>query len=166
MRVMVSPDRRTIAGIFAFSTSSVIKKVLQGIGLLPQHKGIELESELEDRTFLNTNNLKGSRTISGDVPGIQFQLYASNTTVDQLVAAHTKTLDQLRQQKHPVYFYTYEDAIELWHRIQDCKNRHKQALGYLTPDDIRRLLYRNRTDEELVSLIEEVKKEDSGAQTD
>ncbi len=167
IRVMLHRDRNTLAGIYAMPRPFFVK-VFQAIGLISKgDNAIELESEFDDGTFLVTSNLK-DLNMSSDVPGIQRQQYPHHTTVDNLMAAHKKALDCLTGQKQPVYLYTYQDVLELQHRMQDIENRHKQRQGYITRDDIRRVAKNNQDQvaEELWAAIEEVKKEDFDEQTD
>ncbi len=92
---------------------------------------IELQSELGDGTFLITHNLPG---LDREIPGITRQEFPRQTSLDELIAAHTETLDRLSRQERPVCFHTYDDAIESQHRQQDRINAHEQKFrGFLQP---------------------------------
>lgn len=163
IRVMLDRNSRTLA-IFNSIQQSFLIKVFQAIGLLVKGGNvIELKSGFNDGKFLVTNNLKNLDP-SGDVPGIYHQRYPSHTTIDDLMTAHTKTLDDLTSRKQPVYLYTYEDMLEFEHFLQDLTNWHKQRQGYITRDDIRQVvkngLILGWAVEELWTAIEAVK--DSG----
>ncbi|MGC9502972.1 hypothetical protein [Baaleninema sp.] len=129
IRLMLSRDRRTIAAIHV-TPKPALSNPIRSLGDIEPVKGFELQSDLGDGTFLITATLKVVDKTS-EVPGIDRRQYAHKTSVDELISIHTETLDRKISGRHPVYFFHERDAIELQHRIQDYKNQHMQAVGYV-----------------------------------
>lgn len=136
IRVMLSSDQCTSAGIYTIATPPIIK-FLQILGLVPNIKAIDLESALETGTFVVTSNLQGLDT-SSDIPGIQRQRLAPKTPLPALINAHQQTLRRLTQTEQALRLDSIDDVITMQHHLQDRKNAYKQGLGYLDLQEIQR----------------------------
>ncbi|HBQ98235.1 MAG: site-2 protease family protein [Roseofilum sp. Belize BBD 4] len=137
IRVMLSRDRRTVAGIFHFPLPLLVK-ALQAIGLAPKGgKTVDLESEFEDGTFLTTSNTKGFDN-SSPFPKIERQQLPGTASISELVRAHRIRVRDLNPHTPALIIRNFDQAIAMQHRLESLKNSHKEAQGYLTREDIQR----------------------------
>ncbi|OJJ26353.1 hypothetical protein BI308_07005 [Roseofilum reptotaenium AO1-A] len=137
IRVMLSRDRRTVAGIFHFPLPLLVK-ALQAIGLAPKGgKTIDLESEFEDGTFLTTSNTQGFDN-SSPFPKIERQQLPGTASISELVRAHRIRVRDLNPHTPALIIRNFDQAIAMQHRLESLKNSHKEAQGYLTREDIQR----------------------------
>lgn len=159
IRTMLSRDRRTVAGIYHFPSAQ--SKVFQAIGLAPKgSKVVELESEFEGGRFLITGNTQGLNTTP--FAKIEDQQFPRETSISELVRAHRIRVRDLNPHTPALILRNFDQVIAMANRLQALKNKHKQAQGYLTRDDIKRHAKQGQEGaaEALANALEDLKKGD------
>ena len=138
IRSLLDGEGRVMAGLFDIPLPFWMK-ASQAIGLYPKGgQTLDLETELDDGTFLVTNNTKGLAN-TAEIPGMRRHKYPGPTPIADLVAAHNAELNRLMETEglSPVPVKDFEALMEAQHRLQDIENRHHQGRGYMTAEDIR-----------------------------
>ena len=125
IRVMLSRDRRTVAGIFVMPGGPRV---------------VDLESEFQGTTgstFLVTNNTLGFNA-SLPIPEIEYLEFPRNTSIPELVKYHRIRVKALNANTPALIIRDFDEAIAMSNRLQTLKNNYQKARGYLTRDDIER----------------------------
>lgn len=139
IRVLVSADGATTAALYH----------LVPPGMPPDADKLlmcDVTTEFDDGTFLMTSNTEGSDLMTPP-PQIQRRQFPLRTRVAEMLAAHASDLDQLTAKKasdggggaSPVIIETVADALASERRQQAAKNAFRKGIGYLDPEEVRRI---------------------------
>lgn len=127
IRVMNSPDGAIIAGFYHFTMADL--------------RAVDFESEFSDGTFLTTAN-----TLETDLttppPRLVRRQFPRETPVAELLAAHEAECQKLlaaRSDVSAVPINTLDDCIAMQQRLQAVKNEFRQSIGYVDPEEVRRI---------------------------
>ena len=138
IRVMVSIDGTTTAGFYHFTPPEVPAK-FGGKPLLM----IDLASEFGDGTFLASGNTQGL-DLTTAAPGIDRRQHPLETPIEELVRLHEAEKQKLLAAKsaagsRAVVINTLSQALESEKRQQALKNKFRKQIGYIDPEEVRRI---------------------------
>lgn len=127
-------ERGTIsAGIFHLKMRGWYR-LLVLCRLLPGHlRSVDFETELSDGTFVATGNSLG-KDLSSEIPGIARLGLPDATPLAELLAAHREHLARILGERPGASARRVEslaDDLALQGRMQELKNRHKAAQGFV-----------------------------------
>jgi hypothetical protein len=138
IRVFLSGDRTLVGACYHFPLGWLVR-LLQWVGLAPKGgKVIDLETELNDGSFVVTSNSLEMDT-TADVPGVWRQQLPHYAGVDILLQRHRAKVQELsRQDIRPIQLNNYSEIEASQHRLQAIKSGYRAEVGYLTDEDIDR----------------------------
>ncbi len=165
--VMSSTDGSTTAGVYHFKPPKM-PRGFEGKDLVM----VDLSTEFSDGTFLLTSNTKGLdlTTTPTGLHKIQHEL---TTPIEQLASAHETEKQKLLAAKQGgrgatvVTINTLGDAMESEKRQQAVKNAFRKQIGYVDPEEVRRVA--SRVDESGVTgdaaaqAAEEARRKEQGS---
>ena len=109
----------------------------------------DVATEFSDGTFLMTSNTEGQNQMTPP-PQIEQRLFPPGTPVPELLRAHVAEHHKLLAAKgpdvRPVTINTLADAIESERRAQAVKNAFRKGIGFVEPNEIRRIMSRETDD--------------------
>jgi hypothetical protein len=147
VRVMASPDGSYTVSIFDLKIPG---------GPADGIKTCDVTSEFTDGTFLMTSNTLETNPMTPP-PGLQQRQFPRDTSGSELVEAHKIELAKLLAAKGPdvkaVTIATREDVIASERRQQDMKNAFRQKIGWIDPEEVRRIVQKSTGDEEVSDAI-------------
>jgi hypothetical protein len=139
VRVMSSTDGSTTAGVYHFKPP-MMPRGFEGKDLVM----VDLSTEFSDGTFLLTSNTKGL-DLTTTPTGLHRMQHELTTPIEQLVAAHETEKQKLlaaKQGATVVTINTLSDALESEKRQQAVKNAFRKQIGYVDPEEVRRIASR------------------------
>lgn len=138
IRALLSDDGTMMAAIYCVRFSGVMWLLTP---LLGRHKVIELESELDDGSFVTTSTaVSAGKTL--EFPGISRRFLAPATTVDELITAHRIHVGEIvaiRRGTTPRTFHTAEELFESQDRIQLLKNAFRNSPDFDPAAEIKKI---------------------------
>jgi hypothetical protein len=142
IRTFASHDGTTLAGIYHLKTAMLNRGAG---GAVPFY--CDLETEFSDGTFLSTSNSEGS-DLTTPPPGLHKLRRPIGTPISEMLKDHEAEKQKLLAAKEGescVASLTLADAIELQKRQQAAKNAFRKQIGYVDPEEVRRIA--NQTEE-------------------
>lgn len=164
IRVLVSADGTTTAALYH----------LVPPGMPPDADKLlmcDVTTEFDDGTFLITSNTEGHDLMTPP-PQFQRRQFPLSTPVAQMLVAHASDLDQLTAKKvsdrgaSPVVIETIADALASERRQQAAKNAFRKGIGYLDPEEVRRIAADIDAEEGFADLAAEAADEARRKRTD
>lgn len=164
IRVLVSADGTTTAALYH----------LVPPGMPPDADKLlmcDVTTEFDDGTFLMTSNSAGHDLMTPP-PQIQRRQFPLDTPVADMLAAHASDLDQLTAKKasdggaSPVIIESIADALASERRQQAAKNAFRKGIGYLDPEEVRRIAANIDADPGVADLAAEAADEARRKRTD
>jgi hypothetical protein len=162
IRSMVSGDETILAGVHHIKTKAR--------GFAPNIRTIEFETELSSGAFLTTSNaLEAARTLP--VPNIHALKLPAETSIDELLQAHTQKLAEIMERDKSVTatrIETMDDCIAFQHRMHAIKAKHKQAIGFVGVEDLKKVRGRelNEYEKGVAAEIENLKTQKGSVKSD
>jgi hypothetical protein len=136
IRSMTSPDGTTQIGLYHFKIPSLPEKFAGQEMLM-----CDVSTEFSDGTFLLTSNSQGADQMTPP-PRIVRRQHPLSTTPLELIAAHETEKQKLLAAKPgvtAVAMSTLEDVIASEKRQQEIKNSFRKDIGYVDPEEVRRI---------------------------
>lgn len=158
IRLMISDDHASIAGIYHFPTSSWWIRFLQFLRCYPQGIfTIDFETEFSDGTFLITGNTQ-EMSFMTDIPGIHRQLLPAQTSIEKSLVQHRQVLQHMESGDTEANLVNSWPEVEaMQQRLQEILNGHRQSVGYITGEDVERIA-NGRYDKATTIMKDEIEK--------
>jgi len=141
VRVLQSADGAVTAGVYQVKPRG-FTRLFTSLGLIPRDmRVLDLESELNNGTFLATSNGLGLN-LTAEVNGITRQLADPATPVEELLRLHRETLGKMcaeTSELQALAWRSMEEILASQERMQELKNARKAALGYVDAEEIARV---------------------------
>lgn len=136
IRVMVSGDGTTVVGFYHLPIEA---PNMPGQRLLVY----DFSTEFTDGEFLMASNTAETDLMTPP-PTFHSHKHPLGTSVDEMLAAHDTRKQELIAQKSAagvqcVIIHTLDEALEAERRQQMAKNTHRAGIGYVDPDEVRRI---------------------------
>jgi hypothetical protein len=150
----VFPNMRTLMRRMASADGTIVADCFQA--RLPNRdvKTLDLETELDDGTFLVTANIE---TQTRETPGIEARRCAYDTPFEELLRLHkeriAKTL-RMRPSLTLTQVGSLDDAIAFSRRMHKRKSLHRLSTGLFTAEDMRKQRGRELNANELAIMAE------------
>ncbi len=159
IRVMLSGDGITMAGIYHPRLKSWWVAMLLFIIRKPLSRTIDFETEFSDATFVCTTNASSGFEIS--LPPEIDTLYAPpKSTVTYLLEKHHSRLSHKLDQPGiaPVRHSTLDDTTASQARMDTLKSIHRKQVGGITKEEIRKLSLSDSRADEVFDEVQHIKK--------
>jgi hypothetical protein len=141
LRVFVSHDGSIAAACYDINPRGWMK-LAQWVRLMPRNfRTLDLETEFINGAFLRTSNALGKQLMDAP-PSISQNLLPDTTTFEDLLNAHSSAIHEWRQADEgfaPKLHRTLDDVIGMQHREQDITNAWRKEIGYVTPEEMKRM---------------------------
>ena len=103
----------------------------------------DVATEFTDGTFLVTSNTEGRDQMTPP-PRMTKRQFPLHTPVPELLREHAAQLEKLLTEKasdgrSAVRITTLAEALDSERRQQEAKNEHRKEIGYLDPEEVRRI---------------------------
>lgn len=108
---------------------------------------IDLESELDDGSFVVTSSAKGAAMLSGP-EAVDERYFPYNTSLDELLTSHHVRLAEALQKESPVAIrkvYTQAQNRQLQDRLKALKNAHRMAQSWVNEHELNTLSSHQKT---------------------
>jgi hypothetical protein len=154
IRGMASHDGAILAGYFQVLPRMARRLKMLAIGLLNfrliaaprdfarnlgMNELVDLTTEFDDGSFLVTSNAVPAALIAPP-PSVECRFHASKTPLPDLMADHTRRLDEIRREpqgRKPVPVRTAEDLLRLEKRLRALKMEHRASVQWVTQEELR-----------------------------
>ena len=165
IRIMASTDGTTVSGFYHF-TPPQMPRGFGGKELLM----CDLGTEFTDGTFLATANSQGL-DLTTAATGIDRRQHPLETPIGELVRQHEADKQKLLAAKaeagtRAVTINTLDDALESEKRQQALKNAFRKQIGYVDPEEVRRIAKNVDDDEDFGDMAaraaDEARKKERG----
>lgn len=160
IRVLLSADGTIAAGIYDVKPKGWLR-LLQKVNLIEKDmRTLDLETEFTNGAFLGTHTIH-PKSLLRETPGITRVLRPRGTSASALLEVHERILADWKQNHPefvPVVLRSAAEAQAMQHRMQQLKQKHREATGYFTREDMNRISRGNLelTGSELMNEIERI----------
>lgn len=149
IRILASPDGTTTVALYHFNPPQA-PAGFEGETI----RICDVTTEFSDETFLVTSNTSGLDMMTPP-PQLRKRQHRLHTPVAELIREHDAERQKLLAARPGVTaraMSTLDDVLESERRQQAVKNAHRKEIGYLDPDEVRRIARSVDADEGLADL--------------
>jgi hypothetical protein len=140
IRVLVTPDHATCIGFYHIKPRLWVSLLFLFLRI-KVGRTIEFETELANGGYIVTSNTAQAGKLNPP-PGFDMKFFPAETDPELVFQAHRERLANFVTANPDIAFTkmeTADQAFDMQHRMQAAKAAFRKSIGYLTPDELRRM---------------------------